>query len=501
MEKYLVFNSSGFPILSILLLVPLAGAVFSLFIRRELLLKVWGLAVTVVTMLLSLPLYFLFDRGTYKYQFAELRHWIPALKLDYVVGIDGISLLLLLLTTCLMPMCILCSWNAIRERLAEFIFVLLLMESSMIGVFVSLNTVLFYIFWEGMLIPMYLLIAVWGGPGKDYASIKFFLYTLVGSVFLLVAMIMLYIQAGTFFIPQLMDHPFSFINQMFIFIGCCIAFAIKIPMYPFHTWLPAAHVEAPTAGSVILASVLLKMGGYGFLRFCLPMAPDAALYCMPVLLGLSLTAVIIGGYLALGQQDIKRLIAYSSVAHMGFVSLGIFLCNEQGLRGALLEMINHGITTGALFICIGIIYERTGSRDLRVNSALGMVMPLYIAFMSIFALSALGFPGTNGFVGEFFIIIAAFTRNTLVGVLLIPGAVLSAAYMLRMLQKMIWADSDGHSVHPVHCDKPALSDITWREGCMLVVLTIFVFWIGLNPGPLIEVMDSSIMHLLRQVGG
>ena len=305
----MLFNSSDFPVLSTLLLLPLAGAIVCLFIRNETFLKLWGLAVTTATMALSLPLYFLFDQASDKYQFAELRQWIPALKLDYAVGVDGISLPLVLLTTCLMPLCILCSWRQIKDRLAEFIFVLLIMESAMIGVFVSLNTVIFYIFWEGMLIPMYLLIAVWGGPRRDYASIKFFLYTFAGSVFLLVALIVLYVKSGTFFIPDFMHLQYPFKIQMWIFICCAIAFAIKIPMYPFHTWLPAAHVEAPTAGSVILASVLLKMGGYGFLRFCLPIAPDASLYCAPVIIVMSLVAIVIGGYLALGQNDVKKLIA------------------------------------------------------------------------------------------------------------------------------------------------------------------------------------------------
>ena len=420
-----------------------------------------------------------------------------------MVGVDGISLPLVLLTTCLMPLCILCSWSQIKERLAEFIFVLLIMESSMLGVFISLNTVLFYIFWEGMLIPMYLLIAVWGGPRRDYASIKFFLYTFVGSVFLLIALIVLYVRSGSFFIPDFMHLNYPFNIQMMIFICCAITFAIKMPMYPFHTWLPAAHVEAPTAGSVILASVLLKMGGYGFLRFCLPIAPAASVYCAPVIIVMSLAAIVIGGYLALGQSDVKKLIAYSSVAHMGFVTLGIFLFNMQGVKGAILQMVNHGITTGALFICIGIIYERTHSRELEVNKALGMLMPAYVFFLGIFSLSSFGFPGTNGFVGEFMVIAAAFAKYILVGALTVPGAVLAAAYMLRMLQKMVWADSDGHH----HADPQgseghhALSDINPREWFIVAVLAVFVFWLGFKPGLVLDIMDQSVRHLLVQVVG
>lgn len=498
MDQYLLFNAPGFPLLSALMLLPLAGAAVCLFIRNQLFLKYWGLAVTTAAMVLSLPLYFLFDRQAFTYQFAEIHPWIPALNLSYVVGIDGISLPLLLLTTGIMPLCVLCSWRQISERLGEFFFLLLLMESAMIGVFISLNIVLFYIFWEGMLIPLYLLIAVWGGARRDYASIKFFLYTFVGSVFLLLVMIVLYVTTESFFIPELMQHRFPFSMQLWIFAGCAIAFAIKIPMYPLHTWLPAAHVEAPTAGSVILAAVLLKMGGYGFLRFCLPMAPAATLYCAPAMIGLSVAAIIIGGYLALGQSDIKRLIAYSSVAHMGFVTLGIFLLTDQGLKGAVLQMVNHGISTGALFICVGIIYERTHSRELSDNRALGMVMPLYVTFLGIFSLSSFGFPGTNGFIGEFLIVIAAFAKYALAGFLVVPGVVLSAAYMLRMLQKMIWADSDGH-YPPTDRRRGALPDINLREFLMLAVLAVFVFLIGLKPSVVLDVLNTSANHLYSQV--
>ena len=503
MEKYLILNTLSYPVLSLIMLVPLVGALLSLLIKNETYLKIFGLLVTLATLVLSLPLYTCFDLHTAKYQFAELRHWFPLLKLHYVVGVDGISVLLVLLTTIIMPFCILCSWNYIKKRMGEFIFVTLVMETAMIGVFISLNTVLFYIFWEAMLIPMFLLIAVWGGARKDYASIKFFLYTLCGSIFLLVAIVALYVKTGTFFIPELMDQPFSFAYQMWIFLACALAFAIKIPMYPLHTWLPAAHVEAPTAGSVILASILLKMGGYGFLRFCLPMAPAATLYCMPYFIALSLISIIFGGYLALGQTDIKKLIAYSSVGHMGFVTLGIFLLNDQGLKGAILQMINHGITTGGLFIMVGMIYERTHSREIADNSALGMMIPIYVTFLGIFCLSSLAFPGTNSFVGEFLVLFGAFKKSVVVGFLAIPGAILAAAYMLRLLQRMVWHDSDGHAHHhdeaggDDHGHK--LTDLSFREISMVVVLAIFVFWIGLYPTPLLKVMDASVTHLLHQI--
>ncbi len=505
MEQYLIYNNLSYPILSVVLLLPLVGAAAALLIRNETALKYWGLFVTVVTAVVSLPLYFRFDAGTAKYQFVELRAWFPMMDLDYVVGVDGISVLLVLLTTLVMPLCILCSWNYIEERVKEFIFVIFLVETAMIGVFISLNTILFFIFWEAMLVPMYLLIAVWGGPRKDYASIKFFLYTLLGSVFLLVSIIALYMKTGTFFIPELMDHVYPFAFQMWIFGAFALAFAIKIPMFPFHTWLPAAHVEAPTAGSVILASILLKMGGYGFIRFCLPMTPMATSWFVPLFIALSLISIIVGGYLALGQTDIKKLIAYSSVGHMGFVTLGIFLLNEQGIRGAMLQMINHGIVTGALFILIGIIYERTHSREIKDNSALGMMMPMYVTFLVIFALASFGFPGTNSFVGEFLVLLSAFSKSNIAGALAVVGAILAAAYMLRLTQKMVWADSDGHG-HG-HGDDHGedkgghgiLKDLVPREVVTLLFLLFFVFWIGLKPAPVLKVMDKSVAHLLHQV--
>jgi len=502
MENYLIANTLGYPILSTLVLLPLLGGLVTLFLRGEKMLKSWGLVVTMATAVLSLPLYTAFDRGTALYQFAEVSYWFPFLDLSYVVGVDGISVLLVLLTSFIMPLCVLCSWTYIKERHKEFICVILMMEASMIGVFVSLNLVLFFIFWEAMLVPMYLLIAVWGGERRDYASIKFFLYTLLGSVFLLVSIAVLYIKCGTFFIPALMDVVFPFSFQVWIFLAFTLAFAIKIPMFPLHTWLPAAHVEAPVAGSVILASILLKMGGYGFLRFCLPMAPAATLYFMPWLIGLSLVSIVVGGYLALGQSDVKKLIAYSSVGHMGFVTLGIFLLTTGGLHGAMLQMINHGIVTGALFILVGIIYERTHSREIEDNKALGMLMPAYVTYLVIFSLASFGFPGTNSFVGEFLVLAAVFAKSNTAGVIAILGAILAAAYMLRLVQKMVWADSDGHAHHDDdhegdHGHK--LWDLNMRESLTLGFLLIFVFWIGLNPKPLMNVIDTSITHLLEQV--
>lgn len=502
MDNYLIMNTLDYPILSLVLILPAAGVMGCLFLRSQRALKIWGLAVTLATAIVSCPLFSRFDPATSSYQFAELRNWFPALNIDYVVGVDGISVLLVLLTTFIMPLCILCSWRHIEVRLREFLIVLLLMETAMIGVFVSLNTVLFYIFWEGMLVPMYLIIAIWGGPRRDYASIKFFLYTFTGSIFLLVAIIALYVTTGNFFIPALMEPNYPFPFQMWIFLACALSFAVKLPAYPLHTWLPAAHVEAPTAGSVVLASILLKMGGYGFLRFCLPMTPAATLACMPYLIGIALVSIVIGGYLALGQSDLKKLIAYSSVGHMGFVTLGIFLLSEQGLKGALLQMINHGITTGALFICVGIIYERTRSREIEQNAALGMGMPRYVTFLGLFCLAAFGFPGTNGFVSEFLVLIAAFAKYPLAGAAAILGAVLAAAFMLRLLQKMIWDGADGRA--PPHQDREqgrVLRDLDLREMVTLGCLAALVLWLGLYPRPLLTIMDRSVTHLLEQVEG
>lgn len=498
---HLIPNTLDYPIISLVLLLPLAGALIALVLpdregKTASIHKIWATAVSVATALAALPLYLNFDTGTHLYQFTETRTWIQAFDVAYCVGVDGISLLLVMLTVLIMPVVLLCSFTYIGPRHKEFVFSVLLMETFMIGVFVSLNMVLFFIFWEAMLIPMYLLIAVWGGERRDYASIKFFLYTLVGSIFMVVAIIAVYVKTGTFLIPDIMEHHFDFGFQVLVFLALSLAFAVKIPMFPLHTWLPAAHVEAPASGSVILASVLLKMGGYGFLRFCLPMTPAAFDLFAPVFILLSLVSILAGGYLALGQTDMKKLIAYSSVGHMGFVTLGIFVITSMGIKGAILQMVNHGVTTGALFVCMGLLYERTHSREIRDHLALGRVMPWFLAFFVIFSLSSFGFPGTNSFVGEVMILIAAFERSPVVGFVAIPGAVLAAAYMLRLTQKLIWADDDGHH-HDIDPDKQNW-DLTPRETATLGFLALFVFWIGLFPGPFLEVMDTSVTHLMDQ---
>ena len=484
--------------LTLLIFGPLVAAAVTAFIKSESLLRWWTLAFTTAAGLFSLPLYFRFDLTTAAFQFKQTISWVPALKINYAVGIDGISLLLVLLTTLIMPLCVLASWTYIKTRIKEFMICLLIMETAMIGVFCALDLVLFFVFWEAMLIPMALLIGIWGGPRKIYASLKFFVYTMAGSVFLLVAFIALFLRVGTFSIPDLMGQSFPLGFQYWIFLAFFISFAIKVPMFPFHTWLPAAHVEAPTAGSVLLASVLLKMGTYGFLRFSLPMTPDATHFFTPFVLWLSVAAILYGGLTALAQTDLKKLVAYSSVAHMGFATLGIFALNQAGLEGALLVMVNHGVTTGALFIVVGIIYERLHTRELGQAAGIGKVMPIFAAFAGVFALSSLAFPGTNSFIGEFQVMnggfAAAFKGNggavsKAMMICVVPGIILAAAYMLRMLQKVAY----GGIKNPDHSK---ISDLRLREILTLLPLVVFVFWIGLNPGPFTRVMHASVQQVL-----
>jgi NADH-quinone oxidoreductase subunit M len=484
-------------LLSVLIFSPLAAAAVAAFLRSERLLRLWTLAFTSAIALFSLQLWTRFDAKTSDFQFTEFGRWIPALRVNYALGIDGISLLLVLLTTIIMPLCVLASWRYIQTRVKEFMICLLVMETAMVGVFCALDFVLFFVFWEAMLIPMALLIGVWGGPRKIYAALKFFIYTMAGSVLLLVAMIALRLKVGSFSIPDMMgrDYPQTF--QIWIFLAFFISFAIKVPMFPFHTWLPAAHVEAPTAGSVILASILLKMGTYGFLRFSLPITPYATAYFTPIIIWLSVVAILYGGLTALAQTDLKKLVAYSSVAHMGFATLGIFSLNQLGIQGAVLVMINHGVTTGALFIVVGIIYERLHTRDLAETAGMGKTMPIFALFAGVFALSSLAFPGTNSFIGEFLVLSGGFklaTENPAffsAMICIVPGVVLAAAYMLRMLQKVAY----GGTSNPDHS---LVKDLGMREILTLTPLLVLVFWIGLHPEPFTRVLDASVKHLLDQ---
>lgn len=493
--------AASFPFLSVLIFSPLLAAAVAALIKSERWLRWWTLAFTTAAAGFSLPLYWRFDASTSDFQLVEQAKWIPFWHIQYYLGIDGISLLLVLLTTLVMPLCVLASWRYIQTRVKEFMICLLVMETAMIGVFCALDFILFFVFWEAMLIPMALLIGVWGGPRKIYASLKFFIYTMSGSMFLLVAIIALYLKVGSFSIPDTMKlgHVLPPGFQYWVFLAFFISFAIKVPMFPFHTWLPAAHVEAPTAGSVLLASILLKMGTYGFLRFSLPITPDATRAFTPYILGLSIIAILYGGLTALAQTDLKKLVAYSSVAHMGFATLGIFALNQAGLEGAMLVMINHGVTTGALFIIVGIIYERLHTRDLAQAAGMGKFMPVFALFAGVFALSSLAFPGTNSFIGELLVLKGGFavslnggfaiSKLMMIGV--IPGVVLAAAYMLRMLQKFAY----GGTRNPDHS---GLKDLELREVLTLAPLFLLVFWIGLQPAPFTRVLHKSVENLLQQ---
>ncbi len=483
--------TNSFPWLTILIFLPLAGAV-AVFVVKETAVRATALAVTLADLLLSLPLWWLFDSSSAQMQFLEHAVWITAPPVHYRLGIDGISLPLIVMTTVLMPLCVLVSWRSIETRIRSFMAMLLCMEGAMLGVFAALDFVLFYVFWEAMLIPMYLLIGVWGGPNRLYAAIKFFLYTLAGSVLLLVAMLALYFQGGhTFDIVELSRGTYSASLQFWLFLAFFAAFAVKVPMFPFHTWLPDAHVEAPTAGSVILASVLLKMGTYGFLRFSLPMLPDASRAFTPLMIALSIVAIVYGAYMALAQADLKKLIAYSSVSHMGFVTLGLFVWNIQGIEGAVMQMVNHGITTGGLFLCVGMIYDRTHSRQIADNLGLTKPMPRYATVLVILALSSLGLPGTNSFVGEFLVLAGTFLWSKIATALASLGIILAAAYMLWMVQRVAFGVPAPHTM-------PKLRDLDQRELATLVPLVVLVFWIGVFPNPLLTRMHASVEKVLAR---
>ena len=484
--------SGGFPWITLIVLLPLVG-VAGILAAKEEMAKWVTFGVSSLVFLVSLPLWAMFDDATPAMQFVEKHHWIASPSINYAVGVDGISLPLVLMTTFLTPLCVLVSWTAVETRVKEFMISLLVMETATVGVFVALDFVLFYVFWETMLIPMYLLIGVWGGPNRVYAAMKFFLYTLAGSVLLLVAIIVLYVYAGerSFDVLTLSHAVYSPSLQAWVFWAFFVAFAVKVPMFPFHTWLPDAHVEAPTAGSVVLASVLLKLGTYGFLRFSLPMLPDATQRFTTVVMVLSVVAIIYGAYMAFAQADLKRLIAYSSVSHMGFVTLGIFALNAQGIEGAILQMVNHGITTGALFLCVGMIYERTHSREIVDNSGLAKPMPIYATFLVIFGLSSVGLPGMNGFVGEFFVLVGTFTWSKVAATLAALGVILAAVYILWMLQRVVYGVPAQHVASKLY-------DLNWREIGTLAPLVVLVFWIGLYPKPFMDVMHASVEKLIHQ---
>lgn len=478
--------------LSLVTFLPLLGAlVIAVGVHhRPELARQAALVVSVVTFLLSLMLLHGFDPGSHDFQFLEESPWLPGFGLFYRMGVDGISLPFVLLTTFLTPICILSSWESVQKYVKEYMIAFLALETFVVGVFCALDFILFYILWEAMLIPMFLIIGVWGGPNRIYAALKFFLYTLVGSVLMLVAVLAMGVKAGTFSIPALMDHPFSLVFQIWVFLGLFASFSVKVPMWPVHTWLPDAHVEAPTAGSVILAGILLKMGAYGFLRFSIPMLPDATRLFVPLIFGLSLVAIIYTALVALMQKDLKKLIAYSSVSHMGFVTIGLFTLNEQGVEGGILQMINHGIVAGALFLLVGVVYDRLHTREIARFGGLVHRMPVYALIFMVFTMASVGLPGTNGFVGEFLILLGAFLSSKGVAVLATTGVVLGAAYMLWMYKRVVFGE--------IHEGVAALLDVNRRELILFIPLLILVFWIGFYPKPFLEMFHVSVQHLLQQ---
>jgi NADH-quinone oxidoreductase subunit M len=497
-----ILNEVGFPILSLITFLPLFGALGILFVKaeKEALVKWLALGVAVANFLLSLPLFFYFQPQTAGMQFVENVPWIPSLGVSYYLGVDGISLLLVLLTTLLSAVAILSSWTAITDRVKEYYIFMLLLEMGMLGVFVSLDLLLFYVFWELTLIPMYFLISMWGGKRRIYAALKFVFYTMAGSVLMLVAIMALYFmnaaatEERTFDLLRLYQFQVPVGRQVWLFVAFALAFAIKVPLFPFHTWLPDAHVEAPTAGSVILAGVLLKMGAYGLARFCLPLFPDAAVTFTPLMSILALIGIIYGALVALSQRDVKSLVAYSSVSHLGFVVLGIFAMNAQGLSGGILQMVNHGLSTGGLFLLVGMLYERRHTRLLEDFGGLWKQLPIFGLFLLIVTLSSVGLPGLNGFVGEFTILVGTFKAQPIYAVFAALGIILGAWYMLTMFRRVMHGP----------LDKPAnreLKDLSAREIAVLVPIVVLIFLIGVFPNLFFDKMGASVTALLAQVAG
>jgi NADH-quinone oxidoreductase subunit M len=480
------------PILSVVTFLPLVGAVFIMLAVRGNEPIARGTArwvalwTTLVTFIVSLIMLWHFDPASPEFQFVEKHSWLGVAF--YHMGVDGISLPFVILTTAVMPICILASWTSIQRRVKEYMAAFLILETLMVGTFSALDLVLFYLFFEGGLIPMFLIIGVWGGPRRVYASFKFFLYTLLGSVLMLLAIMAMYWNAGTTDIPTLLHHGFPVGLQKWAWFAFFASFAVKMPMWPVHTWLPDAHVEAPTAGSVVLAAILLKMGGYGFLRFSLPMFPAASHDFAPLIFTLSVVAIIYTSLVALMQEDLKKLIAYTSVAHMGFVTMGIFAATTQGVAGGIFQMISHGIVSGALFLCVGVVYDRMHTREIAFYGGLVNRMPLYAAIFLIFTLANVGLPGTSGFVGEFLSLIGTFQANIQVAILATIGVILSAAYALWLYRKMIYGTL-----------KPAVAsikDIGWREGVIFAPLVVLTILLGVAPKPVLDVSAASVAQLL-----
>ncbi|MDP9009706.1 MAG: NADH-quinone oxidoreductase subunit M [Pseudomonadota bacterium] len=492
-------------LLSWLIWVPIVGGFVVLGLGHRATLAKWlSLAVSGLALLLSIPLWAWFKTGTAEMQFVERSPWISTIHSEFYIGVDGISMPLILLTTFTTVLIVIASWQNVEKRVAQYFAAFLILEGLMIGVFAALDGVLFYVFWEAMLLPMFIIIGVWGGPRRVYATIKFFLYTFIGSLLMLVALIYLYLKSGSYELAVFQRMPLTLTEQTLIFIAFFAAFAVKVPMFPVHTWLPDAHVEAPTGGSVVLAAIMLKMGGYGFLRFSLPIAPDASRELDWLIIALSLIAVVYIGFVALAQRDMKKLIAYSSIAHMGFVTLGMFIGFQivahtgrtsgiaLGLDGAVVQMLSHGLVSGAMFLCVGVMYDRVHSREISSYGGVVNTMPKFAAFMVLFALANSGLPGTSGFVGEFLVILASFKANVWYAFLAGTTLILGAAYTLWLVKRVIFGEIANDKV-------AALSDLNGREFLVLGVLAIAVLLVGLWPAPLLDVMRASTQHLAEQL--
>ncbi|MFZ5449881.1 MAG: NADH-quinone oxidoreductase subunit M [Thermodesulfobacteriota bacterium] len=489
------------PILSILIFLPLVGIGVLVILdrKRHKELKVAALIISVAEFLVSLPLWFNFNSKTAAMQFVERYEWLPTYGISYYVGVDGFSLLLIMLTTFLTPLCVLATWEDIQHRVKEFMVCLLALMSGMIGVFVSLDLFLFYVFWEVMLIPMYLLIGVWGNPARRvYAAIKFFLFTMFGSLLMLVAILVLYFHYGkttgtyTFDLLKMYGLSIPFNMQFWMFLAFGLAFAIKVPMFPFHTWLPDAHTEAPTVGSVILAAVLLKMGTYGFLRFNMPLFPQAAHYFVPLFSILAIIGIVYGALVSMMQNDLKRLVAFSSVSHLGFVMLGLFTFTMPGVQGGIIQMINHGLSTGALFFIVGMIYERRHTRMISDFGGICTPMPVYATIFMIVSLSSIGLPGLNGFIGEFLILLGTFKTNMVYATIAATGVIFAACYMLWMFQRVVF----GKVENPKNQE---LKDLSWREIAIFAPLILFIVWIGVYPDTFLDKTKATTENFLAMM--
>ena len=488
-------------LLEVLIWVPIVGGFLILGLGDRPSAARWmSLGVSTVTFAFSIPLWACFKTGTAEMQFAETGPWIPAIHSNFHIGIDGISMPLILLTTFTTVLIVIASWQNVAKRVAQYFAAFLILEGLMIGVFAALDGVLFYVFWEAMLIPMFIIIGIWGGPRRVYATIKFFLYTFIGSLLMLVALIYMYLKSGSYELAVFQRMPLTLTEQTFIFLAFFAAFAVKVPMWPVHTWLPDAHVEAPTGGSVVLAAIMLKMGGYGFLRFSLPIAPDASRQLDWLIIALSLIAVVYIGFVALAQRDMKKLIAYSSIAHMGFVTLGAFVGFQiaahtgkvagiqMGMDGALVQMLSHGLVSGAMFLCVGVMYDRVHSREISAYGGVVNTMPKFAAFMVLFAMANAALPGTSGFVGEFLVILASFRANVWYAFLAASTLVLGAAYTLWLVKRVIFGEVANEKV-------AALKDLNGREFFVLSALAAAVLLFGLWPAPLLDVMRATTHHL------